>query len=117
MNNKYIFIFCCFLLSSCFFNFEPKMGAIAYENNCSQNIDVYDKNSLKLIFSLQKSEIKIGTFIVEQGTYVINSPPFFIDGKIKKFFALKKYSNHRYKFIACPENAKPTGDGNWIRAK
>ena len=55
MNRKYIFIFCCFLLSSCFFNLEQKMGAIAYENNCLSNIDIYDTNTLKYAFSLKKT--------------------------------------------------------------
>ena len=116
MNSKYIFIFCCFLLSSRFFNLEQKMGAIAYENNCLSNIDIYDTNTLKYAFSLKKHESKIGTFIIEQGNHAIDSPPFFIDNGIKKYFLLKTYSNHRYKFIACPEYASPVDDSNWIKA-
>ena len=116
MNSKYIFIFYCFLLSSCFLNLEQKMGAIAYENNCLSNIDIYDTNTLKNVFSLKKHESKIGTFIIEQGNHAIDNPPFFIDNGIKKYFLLKIYSNHRYKFIACPEYASPVDDSNWIKA-
>ena len=25
------------------------------------------------------------------------------------------YNNEKLNLIACPENAKPTGDGNWIK--
>ena len=59
MNSKYIFIFCCFLLSSCFFNLEQKMGAIAYENNCLSNIDIYVTNTLKYALSLKKMKVKL----------------------------------------------------------
>ncbi|WP_187373017.1 hypothetical protein [Aggregatibacter actinomycetemcomitans] len=41
---------------------------------------------------------------------------YFIENGIKKRFHIDRYLDARYSLIACPENAKPTGDGNWIKA-
>ncbi|TCP96516.1 hypothetical protein EDC44_10449 [Cricetibacter osteomyelitidis] len=47
-----------------------------------------------------------------------NNQYFVKEGdNMKKYFYIDKYARQRTNFIACPENAKPTGDGNWIRAK
>ncbi|WP_241008948.1 hypothetical protein [Aggregatibacter actinomycetemcomitans] len=116
------------LFSSCL-PIEPIMGGGIVYNFCdypiewrSDNIPEhhYQNNTHKKIIA--PNETKYMTFVVQDNLTEKQKEnekkQYFVkdEGEIKKRFYIDRYSQSRVNFIACPENAKPTGDGNWIKA-
>ena len=111
MKNVIIYI-SLFFITACLFNFEQQPKSTVYYNYCSYDIEIHVKrNSSSEIFILKKEKD-----IFFNGVNNENKP-FYLTNNTKKDFYLSPRSSEYHKlYIACPENAKPTGDGNWIKA-
>ncbi|TCP96520.1 hypothetical protein EDC44_10453 [Cricetibacter osteomyelitidis] len=128
---KYLLItlLSCLLTVACL-PFEPVMGGGVFYNFCKYSIEWrhddisdedYEKNrsfgdSIKpdeTIYTMSpvQSNLEERKRIVQKNYFVEKG------NKTKRRFYIDMYGEGRTNFIACPENAKPTGDGNWIRVK
>ena len=111
MKNIIIYI-SLFLITACLFNFKQQPKSTVYYNYCPHDIEIHVKrNSSSEIFILKKEKD-----IFLNGVNNENQP-FYLTNNIKKDFYLSPRSSEYHKlYIACPENAKPIDDGNWIKA-
>ena len=118
MLKNIIFIYSFFLIVSCL-PFEPSKGGVTYYNFCPNKISISsDDNTLDDI-SLERNQHENRFFVYSNNTNEMNSTlkkRYFIGNSIKKRFHIDRYLETRYNLVACVENAKPTGDGNWIKA-
>ena len=127
---KYIVILIgSIFLSGCWFlSFEPPISGITLiYNYCSHPIELryshvpdemYATNKRPIIIDVNSSThaTAYGDNYPFENFDVNNIKEYFIENGMKKHFTVDKYSNKRLNLIACSENAKPTGDGNWIKA-
>ena len=114
-NNVYIFISSYFLVAC--LPFESIKTNIIYQNQCEYKIEIYDPMSIPERFSLDKGGKQ---FHITHAEYDIirkslTETSYQANNKESKFY-IKNPDKYTYMLIACPENAKPTGDGNWIKA-
>ena len=100
-NNVYIFISSYFLVAC--LPFEGIKTNIIYQNQCEYKIEIYDPMSIPERFSLDKGEKQFHITHAET-SYQANN-------KESKFY-IENPDKYTYMLIACPENAKPIGDGN-----
>lgn len=100
---------------------EPLPSSSVWYNFCSNTIElrrdgipeeIYKKKKKLVINS--NSSIS-GTFFLNKNTEKEAVENYFIENGVKKRFKVELYNSEKLNFIACPENAKPTGDGNWIK--
>lgn len=115
--------FCIFLLMGCL-PFEPTpTGIFSTYNFCSNPIELRYDDVPHEYYKKEKGTIldinnhSVGLSYSNEDLRVQAGKGYFIENGIKKRFQIDIYKEHRVNLIACPENAKPTGDGNWIRAK
>ncbi|TCP96528.1 hypothetical protein EDC44_10461 [Cricetibacter osteomyelitidis] len=100
----------------------PK-GVINIYNFCSSPIELRNVNVSDDFYMNRRgiiidvNSVEFGIFHSNGNIVLDNFNNYFVENGIKKHFKIDKYSNEIINFIACSENAKPTGDGNWIRAK
>ncbi|TCP96525.1 hypothetical protein EDC44_10458 [Cricetibacter osteomyelitidis] len=105
-----------FFMSSCL-PLEPSKGGVTYYNYCNTEVVVgWDDNTFDN-FSLKPNQAENRFFTYNDEVKVAFEKRYFIKNGLKNRFHIEQYLEARYNLIACPENAKPTGDGNWIRAK
>ncbi|TCP96526.1 hypothetical protein EDC44_10459 [Cricetibacter osteomyelitidis] len=128
---KYLLIILFLSLSACL-PFEPIMGTSVIYNFCEYPIEVrnekfpdkeYEENKNYRRKIINSNDAIYGTFIVQDNLLdeqIKNAKmKYFLKNgsKMKTRFYFEIYSKDKQNLVACPENAKPTGDGNWIRAK
>ena len=107
---------------------EPKMGGGVIYNFCKNKIEWRNHNISDKEYETSNHRHFIDTNNTEYFIYVnegisreerdnLNSAEYFIENgrKEKKNFYIDSPIDGRINFIACPENAKSTGDGNWIK--
>ena len=101
---------------------EPIPGSSIWYNLCSNPIELRRDGIPEEIYKKKKklvidsgSSIS-GTFFPNKNTEKEAIKNYFIENGVKKRFKVDLYNNEKLNLIACPENAKPTGDGNWIKA-
>ena len=100
---------------------EPIPGSSIWYNFCSAPIELRRDSTPEEIYKKKKqlvidsgSSIS-GIFFPNEHTKKEAIKNYFIENGVKKRFKVDLYNNEKLNFIACPENAKPTGDGNWIK--
>ena len=114
-------------LTACL-SIEPQMGGGVIYNFCKNKIEWRNNNISDKEYETSNHRYFIDTNNTEYFVYVnegisreerdnFNSAEYFIENgrKEKKNFYIDSSLDGRINFIACPENAKPTGDGNWIK--
>ena len=114
---KLIFLISLVLLTSCL-PFEPQKGVVIWYNFCRNSISLekeISEESSKTNLMIRSGENEAGFFVIQDEIKLDNSNTYFYENGIKKKFHFEQYKEYRHNFIACPENAKPTGDGNWIK--
>ncbi|TCP96521.1 hypothetical protein EDC44_10454 [Cricetibacter osteomyelitidis] len=135
--NKLFFFSFFILLSSCNFifpmSYDPAHGGAFFYNFCEKDIEwrnerfsdkEYENNKKYRKKIIKSGESLFAIFTMSEQSYEERKESakkeYFIEegSDIKKYFLFDMpFKEGRENFIACPENAKPTGDGNWIRAK
>ncbi|TCP96523.1 hypothetical protein EDC44_10456 [Cricetibacter osteomyelitidis] len=121
---KFITItFITFFILGCL-PFEPApSGVFVTYNFCTHPIELKnddvlespDKNKKSSIININHNKVNL-SFSSEELNKQIEKV-YFIEEGMKKYFFVDIYKEDRVNLIDCPENAKSTGDGNWIRAK
>ncbi|MBN6069085.1 hypothetical protein HYE54_10205 [Aggregatibacter actinomycetemcomitans] len=111
MKNIIIYI-SLFTITACLFKFEQHPKSTIFYNYCSYDIEIHvERSSSSETFTLKKEKDIFFNGINNE------NEPFYLVNNIKKYFYLSPKSSEYHKlYIACPENTKPTGDGNWIKA-
>ena len=95
---------------------------ISWYNFCPLPIELRNANVPDEVYAKKKGLIidtntnKTGEFYSKKSTEIDQVKDYFIENGIKKHFKVDQYNDEVLNLIACPENAKPTGDGNWIKA-
>ena len=114
-NNVYIFISSYFLVAC--LPFESIKTNIIYQNQCEYKIEIYDPMSIPERFSLDKGGKQFHITHAEYDIIRKSLPEtsYQANNKESKFY-IENPDKYTYMLIACPENAKPIGDGNWIKA-
>ena len=115
---KLIFLISLVLLTSCL-PFEPQKGIVIWYNFCQNSISLekeISEESSKTNLMIRSGENEAGFFVIQDEIKLDNGNTYFYENGIRKKFYFEQYKEYRHNFIACPENAKPTGDGNWIKA-
>ena len=114
-NNRYTYI-SAFLLVACV-PFEHVNTNVIYENLCPYKIGIYNPMAVPENFLLDKKEHK--QFITHAQSSNNQSSLINVSYQAKNKdhkFHIENPNKHIYKMIARLENAKPIGDGNWIKA-
>ena len=100
---------------------EPIPGPSIWYNFCSAPIELRRDGTSEEIYKKKKqlvidsgSSIS-GIFFPNKNTEKEAIKNYFIENGVKKRFKVDLYNNEKLNLIACPENAKPIGDGNWIK--
>lgn len=113
---------CIFLLMGCL-PLEPiPTGIFSTYNFCSNPIELRNDDIPHEYYKKEKGKImdinthSIGLSYSDESLQEQAKKAYFIENGIRKHFQVDIYKEHRVNLIACPENAKPTGDGNWIKA-
>ena len=100
---------------------EPDVtGIFVTYNFCLHAIEVKntklsDNYENKKISTIDVNTQKIAKSFSSEEPIVQAKKIYFLENRVKKNFKIDIYRERRVNLIACPENAKPTGDGNWIK--
>ena len=117
MLQRIIFTYSLLLIASCL-PFEPSKGGVTYYNFCPNTISISSNDNTLDDISLERNQHENRFFVYSDNTNEMNTTfkkRYFIENSIWKRFHIDRYLEARYNLVACVENAKPTGDGNWIK--
>jgi hypothetical protein len=78
-----------------------------------KGIKLSDNYENKIILTIDVNTQKMAkSFSNEEPIVQAKKKIYFLENRVKKNFKIDIYRERRVNLIACPENAKPTGDGN-----
>ena len=80
-----------------------------------KNTELSDNYENKKISTIDVNTQKIAKSFSSEKPIVQAKKIYFLENRVKKNFKIDIYRERRVNLIACPENAKPTGDSNWIK--
>lgn len=77
-----------------------------------KGIKLSDNYENKIILTIDVNTQKMAKSFSNEEPIVQAKKIYFLENRVKKNFKIDIYRERRVNLIACPENAKPTGDGN-----